>query len=325
AFLDQVKDGTRLPPSISVYVPPKETSATGDKTATGEALEMKSDGSALVSFNTSGLASAKRKGNDYLYDNFQIDDTYWGYYYLYALERYAFFRERAEGSVRQIPDWYDQGVEYLQTRQMKNGAFPKIRFESQYIATCFASLFLVRSSEVLVLPGNKGGLSGGESLRSNVRLDLVNGKIKTFDVIKGMDDVMQLLDGDEIDEKQYELILDSLTRSVNNLSGNTRRSPREQLAYLRGLVSDRNYFKRRIAVKLLSRQQEMDNVPALIYALGDPDLRICQEAHNGLRLISRKLDSIPITDEPTYAEYQNIKKQWTEWFLKIRPGAELLD
>ena len=98
-----------------------------------------------------------------------------------------------------------------------------------------------------------------------------------------------------------------------------------QLAYLRGFVSDRNYFKRLIAVKLLSRQQNMDNVPALIYALGDPNLKVCAEAHNGLRLISRKLDSIKITEDASFADYQNIKRQWTEWFLQIRPGAELLD
>ena len=69
----------------------------------------------------------------------------------------------------------------------------------------------------------------------------------------------------------------------------------------------------------------MDNVPALIYALGDPDLRISAEAHNGLRLISRKLDSIPVSDKPDHAEFQNLKRQWTEWYLRIRPGAELLD
>ena len=162
-------------------------------------------------------------------------------------------------------------------------------------------------------------------MKSNVRLDLVDGKIKSFDVINGLDDVLQLLEGGDVDEQQFELIQDSLAKAIGQLGKDKKRSRREQLAFLRGFVSDRNYFKRLIAVKLLARQQSMDNVAPLIYALGDPDLRICAEAHNGLRLISRKLDSIQVPENAGYADYQNIKKQWTDWFLQIRPGAELLD
>ena len=121
------------------------------------------------------------------------------------------------------------------------------------------------------------------------------------------------------------MIREAMGKSLGTLGGSGSRDQREYLGHLRGLISDRNYFKRLLAVQLLARQQEMDNVPALIYALGDPDLRICDAAHNGLRLISRKLDSIKLNGEPGYAEYQRLKEEWTEWFLRIRPGAVLLD
>jgi hypothetical protein len=274
------------------------------------------------------LSAVKRSANQYLKQNFIVDVNYWGYYYLYAVERYAYFRERAEGSMREFPDWYDQGVKHLQTLQQADGSFRKKASgeNNEFEATCFAILFLVRASELLLPPSAEGNLNGNIGLKPNVRLELQGGKLKSFDVIKGLDDVLQLLGDDEIDEQQYELIQDSLTKAIAQTTGSeSRRNQREQLLYLRGLVSDRNYFKRLIAVKLLSRQQNMDNVPALIYALGDPDLRICHEAHNGLRLISRKLDDIRLSDSADYAELQQVKRQWTRWFLGIRPGAELLD
>ncbi len=274
------------------------------------------------------LASVKRSSNEFFVSNFTISIERWGYYYLYALERYAYFREKAEGSFRDIPDWYDQGVRLLKEKQNADGSFTQGRTGERNLfeSTCFAILFLVRSSEVLVLPGGQGLTNGGEGLKSNVRIDLdPGGKIKTFDVVRGLEDVLELLDADDIDEQQFELMQDSLVKAITQLSENKTRSQREQLSYLRGLVSDRNYFRRLVAVRLLSRQQNMDNVPALIYALGDPDLRISAEAHNGLRLISRKLDSIAVSGNPDHAEYQNIKRQWTEWFLRIRPGAALLD
>ena len=245
---------------------------------------------------------------------------------MFAFERYAYFREQSEGSVREIPDWYDRCVDYFKSVQTESGSFPRSgAVENNFRATCFAILFLVRSTEILVPPPGFGSLSGGTRLAENQRLELQNGRIKTFGAVKGLDDVMELLDSDEIDEEQFALVQQSLAKSVAQLTNDKTRTRRQHLTYMRGLVSDRNYFKRLIAVKLLARQQDMDNVPALIYALGDPDVRVCKEAHNGLRLISRKLDSIQLSDDPGFAEFQSVKREWTDWFLKIRPGAELLD
>jgi hypothetical protein len=90
-------------------------------------------------------------------------------------------------------------------------------------------------------------------------------------------------------------------------------------------VSDKNYYKRLIGVKFLAGEQDLDNAPALIYAMGDPDIRVCMEAHNGLRLVSRKIDSITVPEKPTLSDFQLAKDQWVNWLLKLRPDAELLD
>ena len=312
---DQVQSGLALPPSVSVYVPPKEG-------------ELANEERRNVRIDRGRLSAVKSAANQNLKSDFEPFTNFWGYYYLYALERYAFFRERAEGSVRDIPDWYDQCAMAIFDRQKDDGSFrPPQRGESNFYATCFAILFLVRSSEVLVAPSGEGPLAGGLGLKPNVRLDLAEGggRIKSFDVVRGLEDVMDLLSSEAIDEQQFELIQDSLSKAIGDLSNDKSRGKSEQIAFMRGLVSDRNYFRRLIAVQVLSRQQDLDNVPALIYALGDPDLRICAEAHNGLRLISRRLDSIQISDEPDYSEYQSVKRKWKDWYLKIRPGAKLLD
>ena len=88
----------------------------------------------------------------------------------------------------------------------------------------------------------------------------------------------------------------------------------------------------------------MDNVPGLIYAVSDPDFRIAFEAHQGLRLVSRKIDSMKLSqltldnarrdpgplerDSPQIvatmrSEFNSMEKRWSDWFLKIRPNAQL--
>ena len=116
-----------------------------------------------------------------------------------------------------------------------------------------------------------------------------------------------------------------LTRQSKQFSQDQNKSRGENLAFLTGLVKDRNFFRRMVAVKILAREASMDNVPALIYALGDPDVKICKEAHDGLRLISRKVDAFQLSSRPNLDDYKMVKRQWTKWFLQIRPGAELID
>ena len=109
------------------------------------------------------------------------------------------------------------------------------------------------------------------------------------------------------------------------MADRTDKSHSEQLAFLRGLLSDQNPRMRQIAVRLLAGQQAIENAPALIYALSDNSYDVRIEAHNGLRLISRRIDTINLSENPTRQDFESAKGQWTDWYLSVNPGAKLLE
>lgn len=308
-----------LPPSISIYVPAK---------GRGAGKEKQKKSGPLVAFNTSKLSTVKRTANQYFAENFTVAPRFWGYYYLYALERYAFFREKSEGSFREVPDWYDQGVEHLKTRRDSDNSFKRGANapENTLVATSFAVLFLVRASELLITPSNDSLATGELGFRENEKLTMgAKGKVKASGIVKNVDDVLTMLGDSNLDEARSEQIIEALGQAVDEFNKKKGKSRNEQIAFLRGLMRDKNFFRRSIAIKVLTRTSDFDNAPALIYALGDPDERIALEAHNGLRLISRKLDSISVPKDPTLADFTVAKKKWTKWYLSIRPGASLWD
>ena len=311
------KMSTGLPPSVSIYVKPAQEGGVTNKKGP------------LVSADTGSIAAAKRRANQFFGSNFSINTKkeHYNYYYLYALERYGYFRERADGEFKEQPTWYDQGVYYLKKKVRGDGGFQAGPVsENRKVATSFAILFLVRSSEVLVLPSNASRANGNQGFVENVRIKQgEKGTVQALEGVQGIENVMQMLQNGDVEDDRLELIVQSMGPAIASFSKQEGKSRNEKMAFMRGLVTEKNYFRRLIGVKFLAREQEMDNVPALLYALGDPDLRICREAHNGLRLISRKLNSIKVPDNANKTDFETAKDQWTEWFLKIRPGAELLD
>jgi HEAT repeat protein len=126
-------------------------------------------------------------------------------------------------------------------------------------------------------------------------------------------------------EDDLDKISQALGPAIKQFTEKEGKSRGEQMAFLRGLVTDENFNKRLVAIRFLASQQDLDNVPALLYALTDPDFRICREAHNGLRLISRKVDAFTLTENASRAEFDAVRKSWTEWYLGIRPDAQLFE
>jgi hypothetical protein len=299
----------------------------------------------VVKFETSSLFSCVGSGNRALEPNFSADVAEWNFYYLYALERYAWYREQAEGELSggKIPSWYDLGVEFLKKNQRADGSFLEADFgsETQAVCTAFAILFLVRSSEVISLPNASSEVLGGQGFPDGILqtkgTTLIGGSAE-----KDINAMMKMLE-DEPTEEQLEALTEAMKASITEFSKNKTKSRGEIKLFLRTMITSDNYYRRKIAVRLLAAEQEMDNVPALIYALGDPELDVCLEAHDGLRLISRRVDSINISpgsrekaqdpylsgtdpDRPKIRdEFDQIKKEWTKWFLKIRPNAEFFD
>lgn len=303
---------TGLPVSVSIYVKPKP----------GEEEQDDPD-KPLVNFDKGQLTSTKARGNRWFASNFTINSNSWNTYYLYALERYAFFREQSEGAVGDVKNWYDQGVDFLRPRQTDNGSFQNDPTGglNVWTTTALSTLFLVRSSEILIQPISTSLLNGGIGFPQKGVLRLKNGQVQSQAAIKGVADLMELLG--ESDGEDAQALLEATKITASSIGEGMSRGQR--LALLSGMVKERSWTKRMIAVKVLAGEQNMDNVPALLYALGDPNLEVAREAHNGLRLISRRIDAFPLSEKPDYTEFQVLKRRWTEWFLSIRPDAELIE
>lgn len=319
-----IEDG--LPPSITVFIP--ETVNVDD---VGEnSGQWKGEGP-LVEMDQRRVKEVKSNANRHFDREFTFSPRRWPFYYIYALERYAYFREQTDGNLGTGPlrSWYDIGVEQLAAIQKPDGSFPKgpEPVSTADVNTAFAVLFLVRSSEVLSLPPSISSLAGGNdlaSLKGQKLGEIKSGKIQTSEASQNLDQLLDSLNQD-VTPEQLAALTDSLKSAIKDYQNRPETSRSEAQSFLRSLVKDKNYYKRLIAVRFLAAEQDLDNAPALIYALGDPDVRICVEAHNGLRLISRKIDSIKLSNRPERAELETVKQAWSSWYTKLRPSAVLFD
>lgn len=315
-----------LPKNVSLYIPP--IGELGD----GKVAKLWARTSEpVVKFDKKSLNSTKSKGNSWFESNFTIPGQKWNAYFMYAFERYAFFKEQADGRMGGSTSlWYDIGVDYLAATQAENGSFKaKEPAMLQMATTALSLLFLVRASEVISLPPAEGELGGGEGFGSGTITQRADGTLVASDAQQSLSSLMGALQDDNLDERQLAQLNDAMKRAIREFKSTGNKSRVEIKAFLQSMISERNFFRRMIAIKFLASEQDMDNVPALLYALGDPDVRVCLEAHNGLRLISRKFDTFKYQPqgnrEDNLAEFVRLKQQWTKWFLQIRPDAELLE
>jgi len=317
--------GEELPPSISIFIP--ETSPDGSSDDQGQ---WRGEGP-LADVNKRNLSEVKQKANAHFEQVFTYNTRNWPFYYIYALERYAYFREQAEGSVGNgaLRRWYDEGVELMASIQKEDGSFPAgpERNSPANVNTAFAVMFLVRSSEILSLPPSSSSLAGGNdlaSLKGQKLKQLKGGKIQSSEASQNLNELLDSLNQD-LSAEQLATLTETLKTAIRDYQDRPETSRGEAQSFLRSLVKDKNYYKRLIAVRFLAAEQDLDNAPALIYAMGDPDVRICIEAHNGLRLISRKIDSIGLPEKPNRSDLTTTKEQWASWYTKLRPDAELYD
>lgn len=311
-----------LPASVTVYVPPKK----------GEDTSWRKSGP-IVEFSQRDLSNCQREANTYYERTFQIPQGRWNEYYMYAFERYAFFREQADGHVGRnaMNKWYDMGVEYYKEKQKDSGKFPQggVPNLPPDVTTSLAIMFLVRSSEIFDMPPTGSDLLGGEGFKENVEIFLDSGVVRSNEAQKSLSDLLSALQDESLSDEQLQTLTESMKRAIKEFKSDGNRSRAEIKAHLVNMIGAKNYFRRLVAIRLLAGEQDMDNVPALLYALGDPDIRIAQEAHDALRLVSRKIDSIQFVDEDddskNLMQMQSLKKKWTDWYVGIRPDADLID
>ena len=245
-----------------------------------------------------------------------------------------------------MADWYDQGIDFLLEKQEDDGSFASTFLETGPVATSFALLFMVRSSEIINIPPANSDLQGGLGFDTDATLtDAGNGRINSVGAEQDLSDLLAMLNDDKaVTSEKLARITESMKSQIAEFRQKDNKSRLEMKTGLKQMVRAENYFRRLVAVRLLAAEQDMDNVPALIYALSDPDFRIAIEAHNGLRLVSRKIDTLKLTPETVEnagrdpdvikanpelkrnmeLDFKRVEKLWTDWFLKIRPEAEMI-
>jgi len=266
-------------------------------------------------------------GDQWMAKNAVIPHPRWNFYYLYGLERYYSFREVFEGKSADNPEWYEMGLAYLKGTQSADGSWidQAEAHEGRFVHTSFAVLFLCRSSKVSIRKVLKnlgdGVLVGGMGLPKNVAdIRETNGKIAETPLAGSVDELLALLD----DPKTPDLA--SLAESQQVIKLDPDVTKREgQIAKLRAMVSAGNYESRIVAVRSLAKTRDMKNVPMLLYALSDPDLRVCVEADKGLKYLSRKFAGVGLTLPATRQDVDTAAAAWRKWYLSVQPDAELLD
>lgn len=259
-------------------------------------------------------------GDSWMYQNYKIEDVPYQFYYLYALERYESFKEAGSETPGQSLRWYTDGAQFLMANQKDNGSWsgddPAL---GPACDTSFAVLFLVRSTRKSLKRAGRygaGTLTGQRGIPEEGRLE--NGRFEPKPLAGPAEELLAVME--DPSSPQYlravagfedkvlaadETTIDKMTLRLRELAGSER--PEARLA----------------AVMALGRSRDLDNVPTLIYALSDPDLRVVGEARDSLRFISRKFDGFGYEPKPgDTAARRTAIEQWKNWFRSIRPDAQ---
>ena len=316
-----------LPKNVTVYIPPKDDEKAQIEDSWGNGIDP------VVKYERGKLNTCKSGGNQWYSANFALPSNNWNAYFMYALERYAYFKEQSEGNVPgSLSRWYDEGVDHIESQQQENGSIDSERREATLLIeanTALYLLFLVRASEIISLPPVGGNLIGNKGFEAGELSQGKDGTVRSSAAEKSLQSLIDALSDDNLNNRQLQQITEAMKRAIREFKQSGDRSRGEVTAFLRTMISDKNYLRRLVAIKFLAAEQDMDNVPALLYAMGDPDPKIAIQAHNGLRLISRKIDTFVFQDrgnkEDNLLELSRLKLQWTKWFVEIRPDAELLE
>lgn len=249
----------------------------------------------------------------------------WFYYYLYTLERYESFLEIARGHQEKEPDWYNAGVEALKSYQSSDGGWAHKPTDAAHgsaqIATSFSILFLVRSTKKAIGEMSEGLLAGGYELPKDTTDIRVEGtQIKGKPVATAVTDLLSLLEDEDANSLETGSIPEDLKLADDPEQRKQQLSRLERLA--RGSES---YKARRVAVRLLAQSDELKVVPALVYALSDPDSVVKRYARDGLRFISRRFVGFGTPDAPSDREVQQAIQAWRKWYNELDPGYVFLD
>jgi hypothetical protein len=253
--------------------------------------------------------------------NYTIEPKHdYKFYYLYALERYMSFRDLIEQTSDKEPKWYNEGVDFIIKHQSPEGSWDDQCGPTA--GTAFAVLFLVRSTKKSIEKAKNFGagvLIGGRGLPSeNERLEIQNGQPVVKQSVGPADDLLKILD--DSNEADYEKALEMMSELPSQQVESLLSAHGEKL---RKLTREQDSEARMAAVVALGKTRSLDNVPALIYALTDPDREVVIEARKSLERISRNPVGLGPQDNYNEEQRQNAIKKWKSWYLSLRPDADV--
>lgn len=270
---------------------------------------------------------AQARGNRWMAANYVIDPKQWTHYYLYALERCMSFREVAEkGAGTPGPgrarNWYDDGVRFLLKTQREDGSWTGEAGTA--VDTAFSILFLTRSMKQSIEKARSfgdGTLIGGRGLpKETTQAEVRMGRVVAKSLLGPAEQLLAVLeDTDNPDyQRAIELLAELPSQQLEELIGG-------QAERLRRLAGGPSPAARIAALRALGKSRSLDNVPTLIYALGDDDPRVAREARDALRRISRNPAGFGLAEKPTEADRRVAAQKWKAWYLAVRPDAEFDD
>ncbi|TWU01342.1 hypothetical protein [Neorhodopirellula pilleata] len=246
----------------------------------------------------------------------------WPYYNIYTVERYESFREIAL-KLEKKPNvaWYNEGVSWLRSSKTGKSGWPAgIRYSTAPVSTAFAVLFLSRSTQKAIEQSQEGTLAGGFGLpgdTTNIRVD--GTQIKGETPAAAVTDLLDILEGDGADSLESKSLPEDMKLATEPTA---RKAQIDRLVRL--LRGSSSWQARRVAARLLGQSDEIRVVPALIFALDDPDTTVRTFARDGLRFISRKFEGFGLEivrgDKQDYGKLRQAQRLWREWYLTMDPG-----
>lgn len=269
------------------------------------------------------VRAAQERGRDWMRKNYVIETETFGYYYLYALERYQSFLEAAEGRSIKEPRWYNEGFSYLKKEQLENGSW-KDTEGLDAVNTAFATLFLLRSTKKAIERSKtfgEGALLAGRGLPEDPQaVRIRGGQIVSKKVDLSLAELIDVLFQPEhaafaSAAADVEYLRDQLLAQKSDERG-------QHLTRLRTLAATGAGDARLTAVKVLGQLRDLDSSEALIRALGDSDWRVVLAADESLRLIGRSVAPSRLGEKPEEKARAAAAEKWKQWYVTIRPDVQ---
>jgi hypothetical protein len=269
-------------------------------------------------FNAVGRMDQWRKQNPETFGA----NLYWYFYTAYTTERYESFVEIAKGlPADKSPAWYNQTVTELIKLEAPGGGWVAQAATQPSVSTAFAILFLIRSTQRALGTGASASTIGGYGFGDDVsKAQLVGGSAVTKSPAQSVTQMLDLLEGDGADQLDGKSLSDRAVLPTDPVQRAAQLDRLERL--VRG---SKSWQARRVSAKLLGMSDELRVVPALIFALSDPDESVRNYARDGLRFISRRFEGYGMPDEPSNAQVRQAQRKWRAWYLTMKPGFVFLD